>query len=210
MKKIVVLDYGMGNVRSVANALRRIGAEPEVSRDPDTLERADALVIPGVGAFPRAMENLAGADLLARIHEFVASGRPVLGICIGMQILFDHGLEYGDTPGLGLIGGAVEKIPVAPEEGRLPHIAWSTVTATELGRSGLLAGLTEKEMRFYFVHSYSATGVDESDLVATAEYLGHRITAAVQRGNVYGTQFHPEKSGPSGLRVLANFVGLCA
>lgn len=210
MKKIVVLDYGLGNVRSVANALRTIGADPEVTREPAALAAADGLVIPGVGAFPRAMENLVQAGLVGRIMDFVASDRPVLGICVGMQMLFEAGLEFGRTPGLGLIPGSVEKIPVLPTEGRLPHIAWSTVTATPQGRAALLAGLTDAEMRFYFVHSYAAVGVPAEALVATADYLGHRITAAVQRGKVFGTQFHPEKSGPSGLRLLANFVGQCA
>ena len=210
MKKIVVLDYGLGNVRSVANALRTIGASPEISHDPDALSGADGLVIPGVGAFPRAMENLTQTGLIPRITAFVTSGRPVLGICVGMQVLFDYGLEFGNTPGLGLIAGSVEKIPVPPSEGRLPHIAWSTVTATPLGRRTLLAGMADHEMRFYFVHSYAAVGVPETALVASADYLGHRITAAVQHDNVFATQFHPEKSGPSGLRLLANFVGQCA
>lgn len=210
MKKIIVLDYGLGNVRSVANALRTIGAAPDVTRDQVSMASADGLVIPGVGAFPRAMENLAQTGLVGQVVDFVASGRPVLGICVGMQMLFEVGLEFGRTPGLGLIPGAVEKIPVLSAEGRLPHIAWSTVSATSQGRAVLLAGLTDAEMRFYFVHSYAAVGVPDEALLATADYLGHRITAAVQRGQVFGTQFHPEKSGPSGLRLLANFVGQCA
>jgi glutamine amidotransferase len=210
MKKIVVLDYGLGNVRSVANALRAIGAVPDVTRDPEPLARADGLVIPGVGAFPRAMQNIAQTGAVEQIMDFVASGRPVLGICVGMQMLFEVGLEFGRTPGLGLISGLVEKIPVLPAEGRLPHIAWSNVSATSQGRAVLFAGLTDEEMRFYFVHSYAAVGVPKEALLATANYQGHLITAAVQQGKVFGTQFHPEKSGPSGLRLLGNFVDQCA
>jgi glutamine amidotransferase len=206
MKNIVVLDYGLGNVRSVSNSLRVIGASAEISHDESTILQADALIIPGVGAFPHGMANLMESGLVPVIHNYIESGRPVLGICLGMQLLFEQGAEFALTNGLGLIRGAVSIIPVLPDEGRLPHIAWSTVQPTEQGRETMFAGLSDKEMRFYFVHSYAATGVKTENLSATVTYQRHDIVAAVQSGNVWGTQFHPEKSGPSGLRVLQNFI----
>lgn len=206
MKKIVVLNYGLGNVRSVSNALRAIGAEAEVTCDEHAIAQADGLIIPGVGAFPHGMANLTESGLIEVIHKYIDSGRPVLGICLGMQLLFERGTEYQMTQGLSLISGSVEIIPVKPEEGRLPHIAWSTIKPTETGHQTMFAGMSDKEMRFYFVHSYAATRVQAQDLSATVDYMGHEIVAAVQKKNVWGTQFHPEKSGPSGLRVLRNFI----
>ncbi|MBU3564447.1 imidazole glycerol phosphate synthase subunit HisH [Polynucleobacter sp. MWH-HuK1] len=209
MKKIVVLNYGLGNVRSVSNALRAIGANAEVVHDESSVMQADGLVIPGVGAFPHGMDNLKKSGLVELIKKYIGTGRPVLGICLGMQMLFNKGTEFVPTDGLGLIHGSVNIISILPEEGRLPHIAWSRVSPTELGRNGMFAGLTDSEMRFYFVHSYAAAGVKPDNLSATVNYLGHDIVAAVQRGKLWGTQFHPEKSGPSGLHLLNNFISIC-
>lgn len=209
MKKIVVLNYGLGNVRSVGNALRAIGASADVSHDERTIMQADGLIIPGVGAFPHGMANLVESGLVGVIRKYIDSGRPVLGICLGMQLLFDKGTEFAPTDGLGLITGSVDIIPVSPDVGRLPHIAWSTICPTEQGRQKMLEGLTDSEMRFYFVHSYAATGVKSDNISATVSYLGNNIVAAVQSGNVWGTQFHPEKSGPSGLHLLKNFINNC-
>lgn len=206
MKKIVVLNYGLGNVRSVSNALRAIGAEAEVTCDERVIAQADGLIIPGVGAFPQGMANLTGSGLVEVIHKYIDSGRPILGICLGMQLLFERGTEYQMTQGLNLISGSVEIIPVRPEEGRLPHIAWSTIKPTDMGRQTMFAGIPDNELRFYFVHSFSARGVQVLDISATVDYMAHEIVAAVQKNNVWGTQFHPEKSGPSGLRVLRNFI----
>jgi glutamine amidotransferase len=209
MKKILVLGYGLGNVRSVGNALRAIGANADVSHDEQTIMQADGLVVPGVGAFPQGMANLVRSGLVEVIRKYIDSGRPVLGICLGMQLLFDKGTEFIPTDGLGLIPGSVDIIPVAPGEGRLPHIAWSAICPTEQGRQTMFAGLSDNEMRFYFVHSYAATGVKPDNLSATVSYLGNKIVAAMQSGNVWGTQFHPEKSGPSGLHLLKNFISNC-
>lgn len=206
MKKIVVLNYGLGNVRSVGNAISAIGANADVSRDEHSIMQADGLIIPGVGAFPQGMANLIESGLVEVIRKYIDSGRPVLGICLGMQLLFDKGTEFVPTDGLGLISGSVDIIPVSPEVGRLPHIAWSAICPTEQGRQKMFAGLTDSEMRFYFVHSYAATGVKPDNISATVSYLGNNIVAAVQSGNVWGTQFHPEKSGPSGLHLLKNFI----
>lgn len=209
MKKIVVLGYGLGNVRSVGNALRAIGANADISNDVHTIMQADGLVIPGVGAFPQGMANLVESGLVGVIRKYIDSDRPVLGICLGMQLLFNKGTEFEPTKGLGLIPGSVDIIPVVPGEGRLPHIAWSAICPTEQGRQKMFVGLSDGEMRFYFVHSYAATGVRPDNLSATVSYLGNRIVAAVQSGNVWGTQFHPEKSGPSGLHLLKNFINNC-
>lgn len=209
MKKIVVLSYGLGNVRSVGNALRAIGANADVSHDEHSIMQADGLIIPGVGAFPHGMANLVESGLVGVIRKYIDSGRPVLGICLGMQLLFDKGTEFVPTDGLGLIAGSVDIIPISPKVGRLPHIAWSTICPTEQGRQKMFAGLTDSEMRFYFVHSYAATGVQPDNISATVSYLGNNIVAAVQSGNVWGTQFHPEKSGPSGLHLLKNFINNC-
>jgi glutamine amidotransferase len=206
MKRIVVLNYGLGNVRSVSNALRAVGAEASVSCNEREIAQADGLIIPGVGAFPHGMANLTKSGLIEVIHKYIDSGRPVLGICLGMQLLFEKGAEYQMTQGLSLISGSVEIIPVKPEEGRLPHIAWSTIYPADIARQTMFAGLTDCEMRFYFVHSYAAMGVKLENLSATVKYMDRDVVAAVQKNNIWGTQFHPEKSGPSGLQVLRNFV----
>lgn len=207
-KDIVVLDYGLGNVRSVSNALRLIGATASVTRDLAHIERCDGLVIPGVGAFPQAMQNLHETGLIEAVRGYMRSGRPVLGICLGMQILCDEGTEFQRTPGLGFIPGSVERIPIAPSEGRLPHIAWSVIQ-TRSAAQAMFAGLTPEQLRFYFVHSFAATRVPPEFVAATVNYLGHEIVAAVGRDNVCGTQFHPEKSGAAGLQVLKNFTSRC-
>lgn len=208
-KKIVVLDYSLGNVRSVSNALRLIGASSSVTRDLAEIERCDGLIIPGVGAFPRAMQNLREMGLIDPIRDFMRSGRPLLGICLGMQILFDDGTEFEATKGLGLIPGRVDRIPVSPSEGRLPHIAWSLVRLQAQAGRQLFAGMDAEQLRFYFVHSFAATQVPPEYVTGTVDYLGHEIVAAVCRDNVYGTQFHPEKSAASGLQILGNFVSKC-
>ena len=208
-KNIVVLDYGLGNVRSVSNALQLIGATPTVSRDLALIENCDGLVIPGVGAFPQAMQNLREMQLLEPIRNYMQSARPVLGICLGMQILFDQGTEYTVTPGLGFIPGSVDRIPIAPSEGRLPHIAWSVIDVRGEAAQTLFADLAPEHRRFYFVHTYAAAKVPAEFIAATVRYCGHEIVAAVRRDNVYGTQFHPEKSAAGGLQVLRNFLSRC-
>lgn len=207
-KSIVVLDYGLGNVRSVGNALRLVGATPTVTRDLAQLEGCDGLVIPGVGAFPQAMANLCEMNLIEPVRAYMRTGRPVLGICLGMQILFDEGTEFERTEGLGLIPGIVDRIPIAPADGRLPHIAWSMLDL-RAGSQQMFAGLSAEQLRFYFVHSFAATAVPPEFVAATVSYLGREIVAAVCRDNVCGTQFHPEKSSIGGLQVLRNFISRC-
>ena len=209
MKKIAILNYGLGNVRSVCNAVVTCGAEAEISFDKNCIMTSDGLILPGVGAFPQGMSNLLNGGLDEVIREYIATGRPVLGICLGMQLLFDRSMEFIETKGLGLINGSVEIIPIHPHIGRLPHIAWSEVTPSEEGRQKMFEGLSENEMRMYFVHSYTATSVSLNNISATVSYFGNKIVAAVHSGNIWGTQFHPEKSGPNGLHLLKNFIKNC-
>ncbi|MEC4721339.1 imidazole glycerol phosphate synthase subunit HisH [Noviherbaspirillum sp. CPCC 100848] len=208
MKNIVILDYGLGNVRSVTNALSAVGANPLISNEESALH-ADGLIIPGVGAFPHAMERLKAAGLVDLIHRFIENGKPVLGICLGMQLLFEKGSEFVNTEGLGIIVGSVDRISIPYDRGRLPHIAWSKVVQTQPVGEILFSGLNEDELRFYFVHSYAAAEVPTENIIGLTTYMGQRVVAAVRRGNVWGTQFHPEKSGRSGLQILKNFVSCC-
>ncbi len=209
MTTIAILDYGIGNIRSVSNALAALGASSEITRDPARIAAADGVILPGVGAFPAGMELLHQTGLVPEIHKYVQTGKPFLGICLGMQLLFDRGTEFGDTKGLGLIPGVVDRIPVAPGQGRLPHIAWTQVARNSAVPDVMFEGLDDAACRFYFVHSYTARDVPAAFVTGSVAYLGHPVTASVQRGNVWGTQFHPEKSGPSGLKLLTNFIGQC-
>jgi glutamine amidotransferase len=197
MSRIVVLDYGSGNLRSAQRALERVGAEVTVTADAAAAIEADGLVVPGVGAFAACMRGLdavGGPEIIARR---LAAGRPVLGICVGMQVLFDAGVEHGvETAGLGVLPGRVEQLR-API---LPHMGWNTVTPPS--DSVLFAGLPA-DTRFYFVHSYAVH--DTSGLVTRAEH-GEPFVAAVENGLVSATQFHPEKSGVAGATLLANWL----
>ena len=198
MAKIAIIDYGAGNLKSVANALHYIGASYCISSEPSELEQADALILPGVGAFPDAMQALQG--LLETVKQ-EAKRKPFLGICLGMQVLFETGLEGGTTAGLGLLPGQVEKIPTAF---KLPQIGWNNLSI--LHPCALTNGLSGGEY-VYFVHSYRAVVANRDDLCAVCDY-GSEITAICARGNIFGCQFHPEKSGDVGLQILQNFVNL--
>jgi glutamine amidotransferase len=197
VKRVVVLDYGSGNLRSAQRALERVGADVTVTADPAAAAQADGLVVPGVGAFAACMAGLNDVAAKAVVDERVAGDRPVLGICVGMQVLFDSGIEHGvESTGLGVLPGRVERL-TAPI---LPHMGWNTVAAADGTR--LFAGL-DSDTRFYFVHSYA---VHETDgLVTTAEH-GEQFVAAVERGPVSATQFHPEKSGDAGAALLENWL----
>ena len=204
--QVVVLDYGFGKIRSAVRALEKVGARPEVSADPDQAIKAQGLVIPGVGAFAACMEGINAVDGGHIVDARLIAGRPVLGICVGMQIMFQWGIEHGvDCPGLGQWPGSVTRL----EAPVIPHMGWNTVTAPE--DSILFAGV--EEAHFYFVHSYAAREWVMSDTdpyqrhpqVTTCDY-GGGFVAAVENGPLSAVQFHPEKSGPAGLQLLRNWV----
>jgi glutamine amidotransferase len=201
---IAVVDYGMGNRRSVEKALEHGGVRAVISRDHDTLLGADGLVVPGVGAFPRAMDNLHELGLDTLLRERVAEGTPVLGICLGLQLAFDYSSELGGAAGLGLIEGEVHGLRA--DTLKLPHIGWNEVRFDKPD-SPLLAGLPS-ECAFYHVHSLAAEPAREQDVLGTATY-GAPFVTAVQKGSFYGVQFHAEKSSAAGLRLLANFAQIC-
>ena len=201
---IAIIDYGVGNLFSLESSFAAIGAEVTVTSDPAVLKAADKLLLPGVGAFGDAAEKLRSTGLDAVIRELAAAGKPLLGICLGMQLLFEKSLEYGEHTGLGLIPGTVKPIAdVIPGELKIPHIGWN---ALHFHRDcPLFTELREGEC-VYFVHSFYASDCADA-VTATAEY-GAELTAAVAKGNVYGCQFHPEKSGSTGLKILKAFAEL--
>ena len=201
-----IIDYGMGNLRSVVNALEYIGEKYIVTDDTAALDGCSRLLLPGVGAFPDAARRLAESGLSDYILSAAKENRPLLGICLGMQLLFEQSCEFEKTAGLGIIGGEVIKIEPGEKEGRLkiPHMGWNSLSHTQ--PSPLTEGVAEGSC-VYFVHSYKAVVSDRSSLCSVTRY-GGEITAAVSRGMVFGTQFHPEKSGETGLKILRNFIGL--
>lgn len=200
MSRVAVLDYGMGNLRSVEKALERVGAEAAVTRDHDAIRTADRIVLPGVGAFPKAMERIREYGLDAVLRERVEAHVPVLGICLGMQLLFERSEELGGADGLGLLPGEVRGLD-APGL-KVPQIGWNAVRWR--GSSPLVLGLGD-ETAFYHVHSFAP--VAGADVVLGTATYGAEFVSAVQSNGVAGVQFHPEKSGPAGLRLLANFAG---
>jgi len=201
--RICILDYGMGNLRSVEKALEYVGATATIASDPETIRAADGLILPGVGAFPKAMAGVRGLDMDELIAERRDAGVPVLGICLGLQLLFDSTTELGGAEGLGLLPGSVEELE-APGL-KVPHIGWSPVRWESESR--LVEGI-ESETPFYHVHSF-APRPQPDDIVGTAVY-GARFASVAERDNVFGVQFHPEKSSAAGLRLLSNFAGICA
>jgi imidazole glycerol-phosphate synthase subunit HisH len=201
--RLFILDYGMGNLRSVEKALEHVGASVEIGSGHETARAADGVILPGVGAFPRAMERIRALGLDELVAERRAAGTPVLGICLGMQLLFDSTTELGGASGLGLFDGAVTGL--AAEGLKVPHIGWAPLCWE---RSSALAEGIEDGTPFYFVHSFAARP-SGTDVLGTAEY-GERFAAAAERENVFGVQFHPEKSSAAGLRLLANFARICA
>lgn len=200
--RICILDYGMGNLRSVEKALEHVGATATISSDADAIRAADGLILPGVGAFPRAMERVRERGLDALARERLDAGVPVLGICLGLQLLFDSTTELGGAEGLGLLPGDVAELD-APGL-KVPHIGWSPVRWEKPSR--LSEGI-DSETPFYFVHSFAPSPAGD-DLLGSAAY-GARFACAAERDNVFGVQFHPEKSSGAGLRLLSNFAGIC-
>jgi imidazole glycerol-phosphate synthase subunit HisH len=203
--RVAVIDYGMGNRRSVQKALEHVGADAAIISDHDDLRACDGLVLPGVGAFPKAMGNLRDLGLVDLIRTQAEQGTPLLGVCLGMQLLFDRSDELAPTPGIGLIAGEVTLLRSGGR--RIPHIGWNEVRFER--RSPLTAELPPPGCPFYHVHSFAARPRDPDAVVGTTEY-GERFATIVSRDSVFGVQFHPEKSSRHGLSMLHSFVRLCA
>ena len=203
MTRIAILDYGMGNLRSVEKALERVGAEAEITSDRARAESADGVILPGVGAFPRAMQRVREIGLDELVAGRIEAGVPVLGICLGMQLLFESSVENEGGTGLSLLGGIVG--PLHANGYKVPHIGWSSVHWEHPSR--LSEGLGD-ETPFYFVHSFAPRPASYDDVLGTAAY-GERFACAVERPPLYGVQFHPEKSSSAGLRLLSNFTAIC-
>ena len=198
---IVIIDYGAGNLRSVANALTRLGCQPKVTSRPRDLLNARAVILPGVGAAAETMKNLKTLGMVTPICQFIGDGRPFLGVCIGLQILFAGTEEGGWHECLGVIPGQVRKLPAGL---KIPHMGWNQVK--QIGSHPIFDGIPD-ETNFYFVHSYYVEPDDKSLVAGETEY-GIRLCSVIARGNVIATQFHPEKSGELGLRMYGNFIKL--
>lgn len=200
---IAIIDYGMGNLRSVQKGFETVGWEAVVVDKPEAVDRAAGVVLPGVGAFADAMRNLRETRMAEAVHRAVETGKPFLGICLGLQLLFDYSEEFGPTKGLGIFPGTVRRLPRGL---KVPHMGWNEIIVRR--RVSLLDGIPG-DARFYFVHSYYVDPADADVVVAQTEY-GIRFASIVGRGNVFGIQFHPEKSSRMGLRILENFGKLVA
>lgn len=201
MNTIGIIDYGMGNLASVRNALEQLGHASQIESSPQAALQHPRLILPGVGSFAQAMQNLDQRGWTPALREYAASGRPLLGICLGMQLLFEHGEEHGDTAGLALIPGVVRLMqPASPH--RIPHVGWNSLLHAR--RHPLFAGVKD-HVDFYFVHSFHCIPAEPGDVLARCDH-GGEFVASVARGNVAGMQFHPEKSQPMGLRILDNFA----
>ena len=200
---IVIIDYGMGNLKSVYNALKKIECECIISSDVYEIRKADGLILPGVGAFQDCMDNLTKANLPEIIREEVAKGKPLLGICLGMQVLFERGFEGEERAGLGLLQGEIRKM-VDPKV-KIPHIGWNNLEKNR--EDDLLNGLKDDAF-VYYVHSYRAEGYRDEDLVGYSTYGDLKIPGLFRKDNIIGAQFHPEKSGEIGLNILRNFKEL--
>lgn len=200
---IAIIDYDAGNIRNVENALHALSEETVVTREPETILRAERCILPGVGAFGDAMEKLHRYGLVPVIRQYAESGKPFLGICLGLQLLFASSEESAGVAGLGILPGVIRRIPEAPGL-KIPHIGWNDIRLRQGSR--LFAGIADGSY-VYFVHSYYLQAGDADIVAATAEY-GTTIHAAVEKGNVFACQFHPEKSGDVGMQILQNFCRL--
>ncbi|MGE3991986.1 imidazole glycerol phosphate synthase subunit HisH [Pseudorhodoplanes sp.] len=213
-RKVTIVDYGIGNLYSVARAFEVSGATVRVTENHEHIDDADRIVLPGVGAFEDGMKGLAQRGQIEPIRQFMASGRPFLGICVGMQLLLDVGEEFGEHAGLGVIPGRVQPVPRTGIDGkphRIPHIGWNILVHPEgagnAWETGILRGLPGHPA-VYFVHSFAPVPALREHRLADSLYDGRRISAAIRSGQTYGVQFHPEKSGPVGLKIVQNFLSL--
>jgi glutamine amidotransferase len=212
-KPVTIVDYGIGNLFSVTRAFESCGASVRLTANHEHIEDAERVVLPGVGAFEDGMKGLTQRKQIEPVKRFIATGRPFLGICVGMQLLLDVGEEFGEHAGLGVIPGRVKAIPNTGTDGkihRIPHIGWNILVPPPHRpdwTGGLLGGLPANPA-VYFVHSFAPVPADEQHRLADCYYDGRQVSAVIHAGNAHGCQFHPEKSGPIGLRIVENFLAL--
>jgi glutamine amidotransferase len=203
---IAIIDYGLGNVKSISNAIGKVGGNFLLTKKHEDIVGADGVILPGVGAFRKGMDNLNKYNLTAAINEFINTKKPFLGICLGMQMLLDESEEFGITQGLGLIKGRIIKLPTKE---RLPHVGWNEIREPYKGRwHGTMFECLQCGADVYFVHSFVAVPESADDVISTTIYGGHEFCSAIQKDNVYGCQFHPEKSGKIGLMLMEKFIDL--
>jgi glutamine amidotransferase len=214
--EVVIVDYNIGNVFSVCNAIRHAGGDPVLTGDRKKIAGAERLILPGVGAFGKAVEELKRRGLVDPIRTFCETGRPFLGICVGMQMLMERSTEFGDNAGLGFFTGSVDRIPSVTDDGirlKVPHIGWTELLAPREAndnrwQGSLLTVLEPGQSAFYFVHSFAARPHNGAEVLAEVDYGGQRIVAAIQRDNLTGVQFHPERSGSAGQKILRRFLAM--
>ncbi|MGZ3774644.1 MAG: imidazole glycerol phosphate synthase subunit HisH [Bdellovibrio sp.] len=207
MSKVTIIDYGVGNLLNVVRAFKAIGVDAEIISDPTYIKTADRVVLPGVGAFADGISELKKRGFIDEIKNYVGTGNPFLGICLGMQLLLDESEEFGPTQGLGIISGKVVKIPEVGTDGsthKVPHIGWSHLIQGKNNGSGILTDISEASS-VYFVHSYMVQPTDESIVTSSVDYNGISIPATLQVGHIHAAQFHPERSAEVGLKILKNF-----
>lgn len=208
--RIAVIDYDVGNVRSILSAFDNQGVHALLTNDKKKILESDGVILPGVGAFKHGMDNLNKYGLVGTIKEYIETGKPFMGICLGMQMLFEESEEFGNTMGLGLISGKVIKLPTKDiDNEKLPHVSWNELNGDEsLWLGTILEGINNGS-DMYFVHSFVVQPDNESDVLSTTEYSGSNFCSSVKKGRVYGCQFHPEKSGKDGLNIIKNFINIC-
>ena len=208
--KIAIIDYGIGNVRSILGAFENQDADVLLTNNKDEILKSDGLVLPGVGAFSHGMENLISYGLVDVIKEYAALDRPLMGICLGMQLLFEESEEFGKTEGLGLILGKIVKLPTKDNHNeKLPHVSWNELNSNKAPWENTILTDIDEGSDMYFVHSFIAQPRDSDNILSTTEYSSHHFCSSVKKDNIYGCQFHPEKSGPTGLKIINNFIRMC-
>lgn len=211
-KNVIIIDYGLGNLFSISQACIHCGHTPEISNDPEKVANADYLILPGMGAFGVAMDQLNKSGLTGSIKEYANSGKPLLGVCLGLQLLFDYSEEFGHHEGLGLVRGKVLRFPdtVNGTKVKIPNIGWSGIMPYNNTRwdNSPLKDVPKEDCKMYFVHSYYVLPDNENDMLSRTNYLGFDYTSSVASSNIYGVQFHPEKSGEPGLTIYKNFLSI--
>ncbi|WP_424686292.1 MAG: imidazole glycerol phosphate synthase subunit HisH [Halarcobacter ebronensis] len=207
--KISIIDYDIGNVKSIINAFIKIGIEPILTNDKQTILSSDGVILPGVGAFAHGMENLKKYELIETINDFIETKKPFMGICLGMQMLMEESEEFGLNKGLGLIEGKVIKLPIQNSNNeKLPHVSWNEIQRNKSWVNTIFKDI-EENSDMYFVHSFIVSPRNDENILAFTEYSDYKFCSSVKKDNIYGCQFHPEKSGKIGLKIMKNFVNLC-